>query len=137
LGLKPNEEIIIKLGQGKNTVIKYLKLTEPDELGQRLVFFKLNGQIRIIPVRDLHVQTDFVVHQKASAENHVGAPLQGSLSRILVKEGDDVQINTPLFTIEAMKMESTITSTRTGKVKRVHLTEKTIVEQDDLIVEFE
>jgi pyruvate carboxylase len=136
-GLKPNEEIIIKLGQGKNTVIKYLKLTEPDELGQRLVFFKLNGQIRIIPVRDLHVQTDFVVHQKASAENHVGAPLQGSLSRILVKEGDDVQINTPLFTIEAMKMESTITSTRTGKVKRVHLTEKTIVEQDDLIVEFE
>ncbi len=136
-GLKPNEEVIIKLGQGKNTVIKYLKLTEPDELGQRLVFFKLNGQIRIIPVRDNNVQTEIVVHQKASGDNHVGAPLQGSLSRILVNEGDEVKENTPLFTIEAMKMESTITSVRSGKIKKVHLSEKTIVEQDDLIIEFE
>ncbi|KAA3632287.1 MAG: pyruvate carboxylase [Bacteroidetes bacterium] len=136
-GLKPNEEVIIKLGQGKNTVIKYLKLTEPDELGQRLVFFKLNGQIRIIPVRDNNVQTEMVVHQKASGDNHVGAPLQGSLSRILVNEGDEVKENTPLFTIEAMKMESTITSVRSGVIKKVHLSEKTIVEQDDLIIEFE
>lgn len=136
-GLKPNEEVIIKLGQGKNTVIKYLKLTEPDELGQRLVFFKLNGQIRIIPVRDNNVQTEIVVHQKASGDNHVGAPLQGSLSRILVSDGEEVKENTPLFTIEAMKMESTITSVRSGKIKKIHLSEKTIVEQDDLIIEFE
>lgn len=60
-----------------------------------------------------------------------------SLSRILVHVGDEVNINTPLFTIEAMKMESTITSTFAGIVKRIHLSEKTLVEQDDLIIEFE
>lgn len=136
-GLKPNEEIIVTLGQGKNTVIKYLNITEPDELGQRLVFFQLNGQMRSIPVRDNKIHTEHVIHPKATGEKQLGAPLQGSLSRILVHEGDEVNINTPLFTIEAMKMESTITSTFAGKVKRIHLSEKTLVEQDDLIIEFE
>lgn len=136
-GLKPNEEIIVTLGQGKNTVIKYLNITEPDELGQRLVFFQLNGQMRSIPVRDNNIHTEHIIHPKATGEKQLGAPLQGSLSRILVHVGDEVNINTPLFTIEAMKMESTITSTFAGIVKRIHLSEKTLVEQDDLIIEFE
>jgi pyruvate carboxylase len=136
-GLKPNEEIIVKLGRGKNTVIKYLNLTEPDDLGERLVFFKLNGQMRSITVRDKKAKTDLVVHQKASGEKQIGAPLQGSLSRILVQEGEELEKNAPLFIIEAMKMESTITSSFAGKVKRIYLTEKTLVGQDDLIIEFE
>lgn len=133
--LKPNEEILIEIGKGKNVIIKYFKLTEPDEQGNRLVFFHLNGQMRSITVRDHHIKTDLVVHQKASGENQIGTPLQGSLARILVKQGDEVEENTPLFIIEAMKMESTITSPIKGVVKKIHLTEKTLVEQDDLIVE--
>ena len=65
----------------------------------------------------------------------IGAPLQGSVSRILVKQGDEIAVGTPLFIIEAMKMESTITSPMVGKVQKIHLPEKTLVEQDDLIVE--
>ncbi len=136
-GLEPNEEIMVTLGPGKSLLIKYLNMTEPDAQGVRLVFFQLNGQTRSVPVRDKNVQTDVVVHKKVSAENEVGAPLQGNLSKILVEEGEEVAAHTPLFTIEAMKMESTITSPRAGKVKKIHLPEKTLVEQNDLVVELE
>ncbi len=136
-GLKPNEEIIVTLDPGKNVLIKYLNMTEPDEQGNRLVFFQLNGQTRSIPVRDRKIKVEGVVHRKAGSANEVGAPLQGSISKILVEVGDEVTTNTPLFAIEAMKMESTITSPLDGKVKAIHLKEKTLVEQDDLVIELE
>ncbi len=136
-GLKPNEEIIVTLAPGKNILIKYLNSTYADEQGVRLVFFQLNGQTRSIPVRDLNIKTDVAIHRKASGDHEVGAPLQGSLSKILVKEGDEIAVNAPLFIIEAMKMESTITAPSAGRVKKVHLSEKTLVEQDDLVIEME
>jgi len=36
-----------------------------------------------------------------------------------------------------MKMESTITSPVAGTIKRIHLKAKTLVEQDDLVLELE
>ena len=54
---------------------------------------------------------------------------------VLVRDGDEVKVNTPLFIIEAMKMESTITSPVAGTVRKVHLKEKNLVEQDDLVIE--
>ncbi len=74
---------------------------------------------------------------KAERENEIGSPLLGSLSQILVKEGDVVKKDDPLFVIEAMKMESTITSTMDGKIAKVHLPEKTMVEQGELILEIQ
>jgi pyruvate carboxylase len=66
----------------------------------------------------------------------IGAPLQGKLSKLLVRAGDTVASNAPLFIIEAMKMETTVTATRNSKVKTVHLPEGTMVQQDDVVVEF-
>ncbi|MEM8525871.1 MAG: pyruvate carboxylase [Bacteroidota bacterium] len=136
-GLKPNEEVIVEIEKGKNVVVKYLNKTEANEQGHRLVYFRLNGQTRAIEVQDRSQEVKTVQHKKAAAENEIGAPLQGSLSKIMVKIGEEVKVNSPLFIIEAMKMESTITSPVAGKVKAIHLTEKTFVEQDDLVVELE
>jgi len=134
-GLKPNEEIMVTIGRGKSILIRYLNMTEPDELGNRLVFFSLNGQTRSVQLRDIHLNVEVIVRQKANAANEIGAPLQGNLSKIFVKEGDVVEVNAPLFVIEAMKMESTITAPVAGKVKKIHLKEKTLVDQQDLVVE--
>jgi pyruvate carboxylase len=134
-GLRPNEEIMVEIGLGKNILIKYLNMTEPNEQGNRLVFFSINGQTRSIEIRDEKIKTEIVANKKVEKDKDIGAPLQGSLAKILVEEGDKVKENTPLFIIEAMKMESTITSPRAGIVKKVHLSERTLVEQDDLIVE--
>jgi pyruvate carboxylase len=133
-GMKPNEEIMVEIEPGKTISIKYLNMTEPNEQGVRLVFFRLNGQTRSIQVTDTAYAANVKKNEKATAENEVGSPLQGSLSKILVKEGDKVEVNTPLFIIEAMKMESTITSNMAGTIEKVHLKEKTLVEQDDLVV---
>jgi pyruvate carboxylase len=136
-GLKANEEIIVEIDKGKNILVQYLNITEPNLAGERTVFFRLNGQTRSITVKDKKVETKVAVHKKIATKFDIGAPLQGSISRILVREGDVVAAHTPLFIIEAMKMESTISSPLAGKVKRIHLSEKTLVSQDDLVVELE
>lgn len=133
-GLKPNEEVLVRLSAGKTITIKYLNMTEADAQGNRLVFFALNGQTRSITVQDRTLDLKIVKNQKAAGEGQVGSPLMGNLSRILVKVGDEVKAGDPLFVIEAMKMESTITSPIDGEVQSVVLKEKTLVETDDLVV---
>ena len=133
-GLKPNEEINVAMDEGKNVLIKYLNKTPPDEHGIRMVTFALNGQYRTIPIKDKSANISLVVHEKAKNKGEIGAPLQGNLSAILVKIGDEIEVNTPLFIIEAMKMESTVTSPIKGKVSEIKLSQGTLVEQDDLIV---
>jgi pyruvate carboxylase len=136
-GLKQNEEIIVEIANGKSILIRYISASVADEDGMRNVTFEMNGQTRSVRIKDKTIKTEKVLHLKASAANQIGAPLQGSLSQILVKEGDKVTANTPLFIIEAMKMESTITAPIAGLVKKIHLAEKTMVKQDDLIIELE
>lgn len=134
-GLKPNEEIMVTIAPGKTIMIKYLNSTAADDLGNRLVFFTLNGQTRSVQVRDEKLEVKATVHRKASGDKEIGAPLQGNLSKILVEEGQEIKENAPLFIIEAMKMESTITAPAAGVVKKIHLKAKTLVQQDDLVVE--
>jgi len=134
-GLQPNEEILVEIEKGKTVIVRYLNKTEPTESGHRLVFFRLNGQTRAVEVFDKNLNIEITRNKKATTDNEIGAPLQGSLSKILVKVGDKVKENAPLFIIEAMKMESTITASKTGVVKAIYLQEKTLVEQDDLVVE--
>ncbi len=57
------------------------------------------------------------MHQKVDKNDkkQIGAPLQGALSNIQVKSGEKVEKNQPLFVIEAMKMETTITANQPGK----------------------
>ncbi len=135
-GLHPREEILVRLDEGKTLMIELLFVSpNVDEEGYREVSFALNGQTRIIKVRDLKQEVKKVSNRKADANNEdeIGAPLQGKLASILVKAGDEITENTPLFVIEAMKMETTITANKTAKVKQVIL-ETGMVEQDDLVV---
>ncbi|MBX9850913.1 MAG: pyruvate carboxylase [Cytophagaceae bacterium] len=136
-GLKYNEEILVKIGSGKTIIVKMLYCSEADENGLRTVYFELNGQTRKVQIKDNSVQAAKPVHKKAERDKEIGAPLQGKLGSILVKPGDQVKENTPLFVIEAMKMETTIASNYEGKIKVVHLAEGEMVEQDDLVLEFE
>lgn len=136
-GLEAGEEILVPIGEGKTIMVKMLYILSPDETGMRTVGFELNGQTRRVQVRDESYKTKVIVNRKANADNEVGAPLQGKLSSITVKPGQEVDESSPLFTIEAMKMESTITAPRAGKVKSILLLEGSMVQQDDLVVELE
>lgn len=135
-GLKNNEEVLIELSRGKNILIRLLNIADEGD-GKKTVFFRLNGQTRAIEVKDRSFKSTKATHKKVSHENEIGAPLQGRLSKVLVKAGDEVDKNTPLFAIEAMKMESTVLAPQKGKIKKVLLHDGVFIEQDDVVVEFE
>jgi pyruvate carboxylase len=136
-GLKLNEEVLIELGKGKMLIIRLLYKSAADENGMRTVTFDFNGQIRSVLIRDTSVKPTKANNRKAAGSKEVGTSLQGRLASIAVREGDEVEMNTPLFVIEAMKMETTITAPMPGKVKAIHLKAGELVEQGDLVVEFE
>jgi pyruvate carboxylase len=136
-GMKNNEEIMVEIGSGKTIMIRLLYVGDADEEGNRTVFFRLNGQTRSIEVKDRKAKSKKIMHEKANSEKHIGAPLQGMLSKIFIQPGQKIKRNTPLFTIEAMKMETTITATADSVIKKIVLPEKTLVEADDLIIEME
>jgi len=61
----------------------------------------------------------------------------GRLSAVLVEPGDEVEKDTAIFVIEAMKMETTVTAPSASTIKAVHLAPGTLVEQGDLVVELD
>ncbi len=135
-GMEPGEEIIVELDRGKTLLIEFLSVGETDEDGMAKIFFKVNGQTRAVDVKDNSVKVEKVVHQKVdkSDKKQVGAPLQGALSNIQVEPGQKVEKNQPLFVIEAMKMETTITANASGEVDKIILKEGDMVYADDLVV---
>ncbi|MFT4544665.1 MAG: pyruvate carboxylase [Bacteroidia bacterium] len=136
-GMKLREETLVEIGEGKNIIIELLSIGPADEEGMRTLFFRVNGQTRNIEIEDKSLNIERVSHAKANKENdsQIGAPLQGLLSAVLVKKGDKVKKNQPLFIIEAMKMETTVTAVEAGTIKQIILSEGIMVEADDLILE--
>ena len=55
----------------------------------------------------------------AVSSNAIVAPLAGSVARILVAEGDEIEAGQVLLVLEAMKMETEITAPAAGKVSAI------------------
>jgi acetyl-CoA carboxylase biotin carboxyl carrier protein len=70
------------------------------------------------------------------AENVI-APLAGSIWKILVATGADVEEDDELLIIEALKMENPVYAPCDGKVMSIHVKEGDQVEEDDLLVVIE
>ena len=138
-GMKLREEILVELEPGKTVIIKLLSVGIPNDEGARTVFFKVNGENRFVEVIDksLNIKVEQNIKIDPKDTNQIGAPLQGLIYKVLVKKGQEVKENDPLFVIEAMKMESTVTAFKAGKVTSVSLKEGSMVKQDDLILTIE
>jgi biotin carboxyl carrier protein len=53
----------------------------------------------------------------------VKSVMPGIVSRIMIREGEEVELGTPMLILEAMKMENEIRSPTTGTVKRLLVAE--------------
>ena len=138
-GMEVGEEILIDLQPGKTIIVKLLSVSKPNEEGIRIVFFKVNGENRLVEIKDksLNIIKDENLKVDAGDINQLGAPLQGLLYKVLVKKGQEIKKNDHLFVIEAMKMETTVTATKPGKVKSVVLKPGAMVLKDDLVLTLE
>ncbi len=135
-GMERGEEISVELDKGKTLLITFDSMGKPNSDGMVTVYFKVNGQGRTVQIKDESIKVVSVQNAKADKSdiNQIGAPLQGLLSTILVKKGDAIVKNQPLFIIEAMKMETTITATDNAVIGKIVLKEGTMVNSDDLIL---
>ncbi len=136
-GLTQGDEMLVKLERGKTIAIRFIYRSGTDENGFCRVMFELNGQARSVQVRDEQVVPKTAAHRKAVERNEIGSPLMGRLAAVLVEPGDEVSKGTPVFIIEAMKMETTVTAASASIVRAVHLVAGELVEQGDLVVELE
>jgi methylmalonyl-CoA carboxyltransferase small subunit len=71
-------------------------------------------------------------------ENKVSrSPVSGVVVRVAVKAGQTIQVNDALLVLEAMKMETVITSPLAGKVAKINVNVSDAVQAGQVLVEFE
>jgi pyruvate carboxylase len=135
-GLEPEAEHVAELEPGVQLLVRLEAISDPDETGHRTVLTTLNGQLRPVQVRDRSIETDVKVAERAEDGNdrHVAAPFAGAVT-LQVGQGDEVAEGDTVATIEAMKMEASITAQRAGKVARLAISKVQQVEGGDLLLE--
>jgi len=69
----------------------------------------------------------------SASSDALPSPLQGTVLKVAVAQGDEVSEGDLICVIEAMKMENEITAHRSGKVEELNVTEGTAVGSGDTI----
>ncbi|WP_422936329.1 pyruvate carboxylase [Sinomonas sp. P47F7] len=134
-GFQRGTEHVIELERGVRLIAQLEAVSEPDEKGMRTVLALLNGQSRPVSVRDRSVESNVKQAEKADPANpnHVAAPFAGAVT-VTANEGDAVKAGDTIATIEAMKMEASITTPATGTVSRVVMNGVQQVQGGDLLL---
>ncbi|WP_300680286.1 pyruvate carboxylase [Nocardioides sp.] len=134
-GLQPGEEHEVTLEEGKVLLLGVVSIGPADERGFRTVMCTINGQLRPIAVRDRSITPEAPAAEKAdpAQAGHVAAPFGGSVTPS-AKVGDLVSAGDVVATIEAMKMEASITAPIDGRVERVALAGTSPVDGGDLVL---
>jgi len=134
-GLRQGEELAVDLGPGVQLLVGLEAIGDADEHGIRTVVCTLNGQFRPLSVRDRSLGRDIPVAERADPGNdkEVGAPFTGVVT-LRVGRGDHVEAGEVVATIEAMKMEASITAASSGEVVDVAVDEIAPVQAGDLLI---
>ena len=134
-GLRSGEEHVVDIEEGKRLILGLQAISEADERGYRSVMATINGQLRPINVRDESVESKVAAQEKADPQDdsQVPAPFDGVVT-LQVEEGDSVDSGQVVATIEAMKMEASITAPKAGTVERLAFTGTQQVEGGDLVL---
>ncbi len=133
-GLEPGTEYDVEIEPGKRLLMGVQSIGEVDARGMRTVMCTVGGQLRPVQVRDRSADVVVKAVEKADPGNphHVAAPFAGAVT-LAVREGDKVEPGGVVATIEAMKMEASITAPTGGTVERVTIQAQQQVEGGDLI----
>ncbi len=137
-GLDAETEHVVELRKGLQLFVGLEAIGEADGKGLRKVMTKLNGQLRPVTVRDHSIQITTSSAEKADSNNpsHAAAPFTGVVTP-KVEVGQLVAVGEVIASIEAMKMEASITAPVAGRIVRLGIQGPTPVEGGDLIAVIE
>ena len=134
--LAEGETCEVKLGEGKVLMIKLQEVRPVDAEGMREAIFEVNGNRRIIKVKDKTVtvnSSNSVLYADEDNPKEIGANIPGNIIKVLVREGDAIEANTPIAVIEAMKMETNILASVAGTVERIYVSEGQQVKAGEMV----
>ena len=134
-GLRQGDEHEVRLEEGKTLLLGLEAVGMADERGFRSVMCTINGHLRPVTVRDKSIAADVPEQEKADPgqAGHVAAPFAGAVTPT-VTAGDEVAAGDTVATIEAMKMEASITTPVAGRVERICVRGTASLEGGDLVV---
>ncbi|MGI6361434.1 MAG: pyruvate carboxylase [Bacillota bacterium] len=136
-GLKEGETSEIKISEGKVLVVKLIEIREVDENGECDVVFEVNGNRRVVSIKDLNANVnttkEMVMLANPDDPSEVGANIPGTIIKVLVQNGDKVELNQPVAVIEAMKMETNILASVGGLIEKIYVAEGQQVKAGELI----
>jgi len=99
------------------------------------VFVHLDGEA--YQLRYQHPLDRLAAQAGGSAEDHIRAPMPGSIVSVTVKAGDAVAKGQTLLVMESMKMETTIAAPRDGTVAAVTYEKGQTFDRDALLLSLE
>jgi acetyl/propionyl-CoA carboxylase alpha subunit len=67
--------------------------------------------------------------------NRIIAQIPGTILKVMVKEGQQINPSKCLFILEAMKMKNKVFASVSGQIKKIHITEGQVVTKNQLLVE--
>ena len=71
------------------------------------------------------------------ASKQLESPLAGKVASIEAQEGKQVEEGDPLITLEAMKMNTIVSSDRAGIIQRIHIKTGSTVQEKETLISFE
>ena len=134
--LAEGETCEVKLGEGRVLIVRLQEVRPVDNDGMREAIFEVNGNRRIIKIKDKTVtvnSSNSVLYADESNPLEIGANIPGNIIKVLVKEGEKVEANQPIAVIEAMKMETNILAAAAGTVERIYVSEGQQVKAGELV----
>ena len=137
-GLETGQELDLDLQPGVRLHVALEAISEADQRGLRALIITVNGQARSVDAQDRSLEPETPATEKAdpNEEGHVAAPMTGAVT-LAVEEGEEVEEGQHLGTMEAMKMESSISAPVSGTVERIAVPSGTNVESGDLLLVLE
>jgi pyruvate carboxylase len=138
-GLSEGETCEVEVEEGKSLMIRFVSMSRPDEDGNRVLDFEVDGHPREIVIHDPKSRTEKVKKdiQMADPENgkEIASNIPGTVSRIMVQEGDTIEAKQEIFIVEAMKMETSITASEGGTVAKILVGEGEQVKAGQLLLQ--
>ena len=104
-------------------------VVEETQHGYRIMLGSNVFDVRVADERQMLLagrRTDLLV---PTGEVTLKAPIPGLVVRILVSEGEEVELNQPVIILEAMKMQNELRAPRAGTVKEIRIQTGENVEQ--------
>ena len=139
-GLKQGEEIEVEIDQGKTLFVKLVSIGEADGVGNRTLFYELNGMPRESVVVDRSLAgSSGPARRKGdpSDDSQACAPMPGMVTEVAVSPGQEVAEGEKLIVLEAMKMLTTVSAGKSGTVKEILVRKGDQVDSDDLLVDID